>query len=122
MYVSNGGNEPYGKSGLFLTVDVVEMKQFFVIKYTCGVTHNKKLTNFFKRCRGVRCKHEHSKNKTFVEMSLSSSGRMLNFCFPVDNDVLAPVSLCRLRYKLGINKFLSTSLRNPRYFFGSPYQ
>ena len=66
------------KIGIFLTIKVVKKKKLIVINYVFGITHNKRLTNFFKRCHRV---NKNSPNKKFTEMSLSSSGRMLKSYF-----------------------------------------
>ena len=42
------------------------------------LNHNNRLVNFFKRCHRV---NKNSPNKKFMEMSLSSSGRMLKSYF-----------------------------------------
>ena len=62
------------KIGIFLTIKVVKKKKLIVIKYVFGITYNKRLTNFFKRCHRVK---KNSPNKKFTEMPSSSSGRML---------------------------------------------
>ena len=64
----------------FFNIKVERKKKLIVINYVFGINHNKRLTNFFKRCHRV---NKNSPNKKVMEMSLSSSGTgCLSLFFP----------------------------------------
>ena len=70
--------EAYEKSGFLNHKSRKKKKKLLVINCTFGITYNKRRTNLFKRYHRVS---KNSYNKMFMEMSLSSLGRMLKSYF-----------------------------------------